>query len=145
MLSQRVDDPTFVYKAYDATGALLYVGMSVSPWARLKAHAGASEWWGDTAHVVITGYADRISAHDAEIRSIHIDGPAHNRQRYPATATPAAQPSTVEPKSVDAAVFTIAREIDTVQADIFKSVQASLAEVRRLTDEIVKRLADGQG
>lgn len=53
---------TALYKAYDADGALIYVGIS-GDWAkRLCQHRGASPWYYDIARLEVEWFSDRWQA-----------------------------------------------------------------------------------
>ena len=68
----------YLYRAYDAGGALLYVGQSAEPIQRRSAHFGRSEWAEDAREWRITGPfpADQILALEAE--AITAERPFYN-------------------------------------------------------------------
>lgn len=72
---------TALYRHYDATDALLYVGISSDPVARTHAHKSAD--WADRV-VRFTGewFDTWAEAHAAERRAIRDEKPLFNRVRY---------------------------------------------------------------
>lgn len=67
-----------LYRHYDADGQLLYVGIALSPVARLSQHMSASHWSDDIATVTIERHETREDAEDAERAAIREEKPAHN-------------------------------------------------------------------
>lgn len=70
----------YVYRLYASDGALLYVGMSKSPNARLKRHKRDKDWAADISSMNYKGYDSRDSARAAEIDAIRTEGPRYNVQ-----------------------------------------------------------------
>lgn len=79
---------TAVYRLYDADERLLYVGVAVSPRARLSTHAREKPWWGDVKREVVEWHPERSAALAAEAVAIHAEGPVYNRL-IPADGDPA--------------------------------------------------------
>jgi predicted GIY-YIG superfamily endonuclease len=73
--------PVDLYRLYDADGALLYVGVSVNPVARLIHHKRAKDWYHDIAKIVIEKHATREAAYAAERKAIREENPKHNMAR----------------------------------------------------------------
>lgn len=69
---------TAVYKAYDADGALLYVGVAKDFLFRWKSHRREAEWWKLAQRFEVALYATRDEALAEEARCITEDGPAYN-------------------------------------------------------------------
>jgi predicted GIY-YIG superfamily endonuclease len=67
-----------VYRVYDADQLLLYVGVSVDPDGRLKAHSHGAEWVPDHASHTVTWYLTRAAALAAETRAIRQEHPVYN-------------------------------------------------------------------
>ena len=40
------EDPTALYRLYDAASVLIYVGITSRPAARMRRHAKTQPWWG---------------------------------------------------------------------------------------------------
>lgn len=73
--------PTMLYRAYDAAGVLLYVGITKDVDQRLREHRMTTSWCRDEmARVEIEEYPNRDLAHWAEFHAITIEAPKHNRQ-----------------------------------------------------------------
>lgn len=69
---------TSLYRHFDADGALLYVGISLSWPARTKAHVRESSWFAEVAQVTIEQFATREEALEAEREAIRREKPRHN-------------------------------------------------------------------
>jgi predicted GIY-YIG superfamily endonuclease len=78
----------YLYRHYDPTGDLLYVGISLSPLRRHEKHFAKSEhrYW--IVRILIEPFASREEALRAEARAIREEFPkfntAHNRRQHPA-------------------------------------------------------------
>lgn len=68
----------FVYRCFDATGQLLYVGCSNDPQSRLNDHRRSKSWWPDVARTQTVAYPSRDQALDAEALAIRAETPLHN-------------------------------------------------------------------
>lgn len=69
----------FVYRAYDATGRLLYVGCSVDVERRMEQHG---HWWRRlAARVTWVQYPDYASGRAAEAAAIVAEAPVYNARR----------------------------------------------------------------
>lgn len=78
--------PTVLYRLYDATGALLYVGIS-GRWARrMVEHAQEKPWFADVSDVQIERFPTGREARAAELRAIRSEGPRHNVADIPSAA-----------------------------------------------------------
>lgn len=75
--------PCAVYRHYDAAGALLYVGCSTDPAARLYSHFKESAWAKLIASVTFEWFDDRADAIRAESDAIHEGRPRFNKARNP--------------------------------------------------------------
>jgi predicted GIY-YIG superfamily endonuclease len=71
-------EPTSVYRLYDATGVLLYVGVSSNLVSRLAAHASEKHWWPQVAKKTVVTYGSRGEALMEEDRAIRTESPVHN-------------------------------------------------------------------
>jgi hypothetical protein len=70
--------PHALYRFYDAAGMLLYVGITVDPGARWRAHRDAKPWWHQVANITIEPYSDRAAVLKAERAAIITEQPRHN-------------------------------------------------------------------
>lgn len=74
------DVPHFVYRVFDATGRLLYVGCAVDVERRMEQHSG--QWWRwYVAEVTWTGYPTRAAGRTAEAEAIVAERPVCNARR----------------------------------------------------------------
>lgn len=69
---------TAVYRLYDASGELLYVGVSHHPRARLKAHGLRKPWWPEVSRDDVQWHPDRDAALREEARVIREENPRYN-------------------------------------------------------------------
>ena len=70
--------PTDLYRFYNAEGALLYVGISVTAIARWSQHAGSKAWWSDVLTTIVEHHPSREAARAAEVLAIRTEGPLYN-------------------------------------------------------------------
>lgn len=69
--------PHAVYRFWDASDRLLYVGLTVDPGLRWKAHK-RRDWWRSVARATLEWFPDRASAERAEREAIRNEDPVHN-------------------------------------------------------------------
>ena len=75
---------TELYRAYDANGVLLYVGISWSAAARYyNGHRLRAEWSDKVASITIERFTTRNEALAAEAAAIEAENPAHNTRGKP--------------------------------------------------------------
>lgn len=67
-----------LYRFYDATGALLYVGITCDPGRRFKEHRD-KPWWLEVANVRVEHHPHRLSASRAERFAILNERPRYNK------------------------------------------------------------------
>jgi predicted GIY-YIG superfamily endonuclease len=72
--------PTDLYRVYDHTQRLLYVGISYDSGARLQQHLRTQPWADQVHQVIVKRYPSRPAARAAERRAIRREGPIFNRQ-----------------------------------------------------------------
>lgn len=70
-----------VHKAYNTDGVLLYVGISVNVFKRLKEHKQYAEWHPHSSRIDVVQYRNRDAARAEEARCIRSDNPLYNRTR----------------------------------------------------------------
>ncbi len=73
--------PTALYRFYDVSPRLLYVGVTDSPAVLWGQHAATSPWWPEVAIKTIEWYPTRQAALDAEDAAIAAENPVHNKRR----------------------------------------------------------------
>ncbi|MET8265924.1 hypothetical protein ABZU92_18250 [Micromonospora arida] len=80
------ESPTCLYRFYDDGGALLYVGITSSPNARMAAHAREKAWWPevDADRTTIQWLTNRPEAERAEVEAIRDESPRYNVADNPA-------------------------------------------------------------
>jgi len=71
--------PTALYRLYDDSGQLLYIGITRSPAWRWYKHASCSPWWPQVRRREIVWYDTRPEARAAEIEAIGAERPIHNK------------------------------------------------------------------
>lgn len=69
-----------LYRFYNASGDLLYVGITNNPPRRLGEHRDAKAWWQEVARIDMEQHPDRLALHTAERRAIETERPRHNIQ-----------------------------------------------------------------
>lgn len=69
---------TALYRHFDADGDLLYVGISVNPFARASQHRNAAEWFGEVSRIEIEWLASKSAARKAEARAVINERPKFN-------------------------------------------------------------------
>jgi predicted GIY-YIG superfamily endonuclease len=75
-----IDDlPHTLYRFYDATGRLLYIGIALDFLERWRKHRKKS-WWPLVARMDIEQHPNRAAVFAAERQAIIIEKPVHNRQ-----------------------------------------------------------------
>lgn len=85
--------PHALYRFFDATGVLLYIGITSDIPARLKQHGSDKPWWLDVARIAIDPFPDRQSVLAAEKRAIQTEAPLWNVQHQPRERHPVAPSS----------------------------------------------------
>ena len=70
---------TAVYRHFDASGALLYVGVIAHPWRRIAEHNCRTVWAKDVQRSEVVWFDDKADALAAEERAIASEAPLHNK------------------------------------------------------------------
>lgn len=73
-----VDGGTDLYRFYDSSGRLLYVGISFHAVARASQHRREKNWWPQVARMDVEHLPTRSAAVAAELHAIRTEHPAHN-------------------------------------------------------------------
>jgi predicted GIY-YIG superfamily endonuclease len=81
-MAERETKPHILYRFYDRTNVLLYVGITVNLGERMQQHAGSKDWWlhVDRSATRIEYFDTRSAALDAERDAIKSEKPLHNDQ-----------------------------------------------------------------
>ncbi len=72
------NSPHALYRFYDASGVLLYVGITADPGVRFKKHRGDKAWWTEVANIRIAKHPTRTAVLAAERRAIREERPLWN-------------------------------------------------------------------
>lgn len=75
-----MSDGAFLYRHFDKSGQLLYVGISLNAVIRLSQHRDSSHWYDQIARVDVEPFPSRVSALAAERSAVQKERPLHNRQ-----------------------------------------------------------------
>ena len=84
----RLPRGPLLYRCYDATDNLLYIGSTGDAVTRTKAHRSGTRWWPDVDHVTYEPHPTIASARQAEARAIASESALHNVAGVDARATP---------------------------------------------------------
>ncbi|NED31079.1 type II toxin-antitoxin system prevent-host-death family antitoxin [Streptomyces sp. SID8499] len=69
---------TALYRLFDSSRRLLYVGISTQPETRWTQHATDKPWWALVQYREVEWHADRKDAEEAERAAIRSEGPLYN-------------------------------------------------------------------
>lgn len=67
-----------LYRFFDASGQLLYVGITCNPGKRFDQHRGGKSWWDEIASIRLESHPSRESLLDAERAAIREEAPLYN-------------------------------------------------------------------
>lgn len=76
--SDAAEQPTALYRAFDASGVLLYVGISTNALVRFYQHQIDKDWWGEVHRLDLEHFMSREAAVDAERAAIAGENPRYN-------------------------------------------------------------------
>lgn len=68
----------YLYRHFDKEGVLLYVGISIDPFNRLRQHKHVSRWFDQITKVTIEHYDSREEVAEAELIAIKTENPLYN-------------------------------------------------------------------
>lgn len=69
-----------LYRQFDKTGQLLYVGVSNDPQHRTNSHANTAIWFREIHIISLEHFGDRMSALEAECKAIETEFPKYNKR-----------------------------------------------------------------
>lgn len=72
------DEPQSLYRFYDASGQLLYIGITVDVTIRWSSHTRGKVWWKDVVHATVEHHPNRTAVLAAEAAAIKAEKPLHN-------------------------------------------------------------------
>ena len=78
--SDMVNQPTCLYRFFDISGRLLYVGITMNYERRLEKHR-CRQWWPAVAATKVEWFSGREAAKSAERSAICHEEPIHNIYR----------------------------------------------------------------
>lgn len=71
-------EETAVYRLFDRSGRLLYVGMGRNPMGRWAAHAEQHAWWPEVASFTVVWHPTRKAAAEEERSALRNEETVHN-------------------------------------------------------------------
>lgn len=74
---------TTLYRFFDASDQLIYVGITGVPYTRWEEHRSRASWWTAATSVRLEHFTSRRAAELAERRAIEGEGPLHNLRHAP--------------------------------------------------------------
>lgn len=74
---------TALYRFFDVSGALLYVGITGQPGERFSLHLRKAQWWGEVATMRMEWLPSRAKAFRAEAMAIAAEKPVYNLSHNP--------------------------------------------------------------
>ena len=87
-----------LYRFYDTSGDLLYVGITADPVSRWRSHRGEKPWWHEVTNITLEVHPDRDTVLAAETIAIATEKPRYNivhnrgRVRMPVESSPITSP-----------------------------------------------------
>jgi hypothetical protein len=76
---ERIRATTHIlYRCYDKSNALLYVGMTNDPENRFIQHRRVQPWWPEVNHIRLQDFPSRDALARAEVAAIQLEQPLHN-------------------------------------------------------------------
>ena len=76
---------TAVYRCFDTSGILLYIGRTKRLRQRFKEHRKTQPWWPEVTRIDLAFYDGDKEADREERRAILVENPFHNDVRFPFT------------------------------------------------------------
>jgi predicted GIY-YIG superfamily endonuclease len=155
---------TALYRFYDKTGNLLYVGISDNLGTRFYNHARKKPWWPQVATANVEWFDTRAKAAKAERKAIRSEHPLWNivhkgrpRRSARVKPSPTREPSFV-PSPEDAKLFRVYRRARKEANELLPQVREFAAQALKdgatvgqlskwtgLTDEVFRRIARAEG
>lgn len=90
-MSDLSERPHALYRFFDPTGALLYIGITAALPTRLARHRDEKPWWCDVADIKVQHFPTRQAVLEAERKAIVAERPRHNKQHNGMTARSVAE------------------------------------------------------
>lgn len=80
--------PNDLYRLYDNTGRLLYIGITSRGPRRWREHMRDKPWWKDVETIHLEHHPNRTAVEQAELQAIKTERPLHNIAHKPEGDTP---------------------------------------------------------
>lgn len=139
---------TALYRFYNSSDQLLYVGIAADPKERWAQHAADKTWWAEVIRRDVEWIPSRAAAEIAERDAIAAEKPQHNsRHALPALTSEAVSELFAEYKQVVDRERELRGPMRTAAAqELWAGVTVGqLAKLTGLTDEVFRRLARAEG
>lgn len=132
-----------LYRLYDSTGTLLYVGVSLNVAQRMSQHRAVKPWWTDVARIELEHYDTRGRVLAAELAAIRAEAPLYNVQyaERPALVEAPPQTSAAELRRQRAALRRTERKI-TAAVSERQAAEAAVEDARREEAEAIHAALD---
>lgn len=115
----------YVYRLFDVSEELLYVGIAVDPGARLYMHRREKPWWPEVTRTALETFPTRADAEYREAHAILTEHPRHN-QAIPALARLDALRERV---TQDCAILTLEDRVEILEYQLRRmAIRARTAE-----------------
>lgn len=115
-----------LYRHYDGSGNLLYVGISYSVLKRLSEHSNKAFWFPQIRRIEIEHYTDRKAAVIAERRAIDTENPKYNLARPNIK-----KPKPVQYEKIELIIAKIREENRRAEPQELESIREALGHTKR--------------
>lgn len=133
LMPPRWREPAAVYRLWDASGNLLYIGSAYDPDHRCKSHQ-KKPWWPEVASRTEEWFTNRGAAYTEELKAIAVEGSKYNEMGTPGYVAP--QTDKLKQRNALARIRNLlVRQCDEVQRDVSEAAREagySWQEARRL-------------
>lgn len=111
-----------LYRMFDATGRLLYVGITLDVGQRFTDHKREKSWWADIEVIRLQQYGSRKELEEAERVAIATENPAHNMK----PGRPVWVPTTDEQRQAIEVAQQAAAHVQELRQAMWDEVQSAL-------------------
>lgn len=87
---RRWREPAAVYRLWDASGELLYIGSAYEPEVRCKEHQ-KKPWWPEVASRTEEWHSNRSTAYTEELKAIAVERSKYNKMGTPGYTAPVSE------------------------------------------------------
>lgn len=115
MSHQSLAGRTALYRFFNASDVLLYVGITADPEVRWRAHEVSQYWWKEVHRKELQWLPSRVEAEEAERRAIYCENPVYDKsdRRAARTRLPALDQRIQMEEYTSAAMRLLAQDIRT--------------------------------